>query len=92
MAVKIVASCTNCWACVPLCPTQAIYEAKPHFLVDAKRCTECVGDYDEPQCANICPVEGAILDSSGEPFNPPGSLTGIPPDKLAAALAATKNH
>ena len=44
MAVKIVESCVNCWACQPLCPSDAIYEAQPHFLVDAKRCTECDGE------------------------------------------------
>jgi Fe-S-cluster-containing hydrogenase component 2 len=79
MAVKIVASCINCWACQPLCPSAAIDEAKPHFLVDASRCTECVGDYPDPQCVSICPIEGAIVDSRGEPRNPPGSLQGILP-------------
>ena len=31
--------------------------------------------------------ETAILDAAGEALNPPGSLTGIPPHKLAAAMA-----
>ena len=79
MAVKIIASCINCWACEPLCPARAIYEAKPHFLVDERKCTECEGDYGALQCASICPVEGAIIDSLGNPLNPPGTLTGIPP-------------
>jgi ferredoxin len=87
MAVKIIASCVNCWACLPVCPAQAIYEAKPHFLVDASKCTECVGEYADPQCTSICPVEGAILDSRGESINPPGSLTGIALEKMAEALA-----
>ncbi|MEE4378987.1 MAG: ferredoxin [Candidatus Competibacteraceae bacterium] len=77
MAFTIVAECINCWACQPLCPTQAIFLAQPHFLIDAKKCTECVGDYADPQCASICPVEGAILDSQGYPLNPPGSLSGL---------------
>lgn len=85
MAVKIVAACINCWACQPVCPVGAIYAAKPHFRVDPRQCTECAGVYADPQCASICPVEGAILDSLGEPFNPPGSLTGIPPLKTAQA-------
>ncbi len=79
MAVKIVAACINCWACEPLCPTRAIYVAKPHFLVDDRKCTECEGDYADLQCASICPVEGAIIDSLGNPLNPPGTLTGISP-------------
>ena len=51
MALKIVESCVNCWACEPLCPNQAIYEAKPHFRVDAGKCTECAGDFSDAQCA-----------------------------------------
>lgn len=89
MALKIVDACVNCWACEPLCPNGAIHAARPHFLIDAGICTECAGDHADPQCAEICPVEGAILDANNEPMNPPGSLTGIPPAVWAAALAAT---
>ena len=35
-----------------------------------------------PQCAAICPIEMAIVDELGEFLNPPGSLTGIPIEKL----------
>jgi len=87
MAFQIIEGCVNCWACEPLCPSQAIYEAKPHFLIDAKKCTECEGDHAEPQCASICPIEGVILCALGEPLNPLGSLTGIPPERMAAAMA-----
>lgn len=87
MALEIIESCVNCWACEPLCPNDAIYEAKPHFLIDEMKCTECEGDYHLPQCATICPIEGAILDMYGEALNPPGSLTGIPPEKLQEAMA-----
>ncbi len=83
MAVDITAACINCWACQPLCPVGAIVEAQPHFRVITSQCTECEGEYAEPQCASICPVEGAILDALGNPINPPGSLTGIPPGRLA---------
>jgi ferredoxin len=87
MALEIVESCVNCWACEPLCPSQAIYEAAPHFLIDAKKCTECEGDYADPQCASICPIEGAILDSFHDAMNPAGSLTGIPPERMEQAMA-----
>ncbi|RCX31991.1 4Fe-4S binding protein [Thioalbus denitrificans] len=86
MALKIIESCVNCWACEPLCPSQAIFEAHPHFLIDARKCTECEGDFSDPQCASICPIEGAILDAAGLALNPPGSLTGIPPSRLAEAM------
>ncbi len=78
MAFAITSACTNCFACEPLCPNKAISEAKPHFLIDAAQCTECEGEFEEPQCGAICPIEGAIIDANGEALNPPGSLTGIP--------------
>jgi Fe-S-cluster-containing hydrogenase component 2 len=87
MAFKIIESCINCWACEPLCPSQAIVAADPHFLIEANKCTECDGDYADPQCVSICPIEGAILDSAGKAANPEGSLTGIPPLKLQVAMA-----
>jgi len=70
-----------------LCPSNAIYEAKPHFMIDSKKCTECEGDFADAQCATICPIEGAILDSFAVALNAPGSLTGIPPAKMDAAMA-----
>ena len=66
---------------------QAIQAATPHFLIDADKCTECSGDFAEAQCASICPIEGAIINELGEALNPPGSLTGIPPARWAAAQA-----
>jgi ferredoxin len=87
MAFNIIESCVNCWACEPVCPSKAIFAAVPHFIIDKKLCTECEGDYADPQCASICPIEGAILNSQGESANPPGSLTGIPPERLNAAMA-----
>ena len=87
MAFKIIENCVNCWACEPLCPSGAIRTAKPHFLIDTNRCTECLGDYADPQCASICPIEGAIVNELNEPLNPPGSLTGIPPDRRTAVMA-----
>ncbi len=87
MAFEIIESCVNCWACEPLCPNKAIYEAKPHFLIDMDKCNECSGDFEESQCVSICPIEGAILDETGVALNPPGSLTGIPPEKFAELVA-----
>jgi Fe-S-cluster-containing hydrogenase component 2 len=94
MAFKIIEGCVNCWACEPLCPSQAIFlpvaaagSAKAPFVIDATKCTECEGDHAEPQCASICPIEGVILDGRGVRLNPPGSLTGIPPERTAAVMA-----
>ncbi|MFO7592499.1 MAG: ferredoxin [Pseudomonadota bacterium] len=82
MALKIVENCVNCFACMEVCPSEAIYEAKPHFLIDAKKCSECEGDYADAQCAGICPIEEAILAADGTPMNPLGSLTAIPIERL----------
>jgi ferredoxin len=92
MSLEIIESCVNCWACEPLCPSNAIYEARPHFLIDAKKCTECEGDYADPQCASICPIEGAILSGVGDAMNPSGSLTGIPPERMAEAMAEMQSR
>ena len=90
MALTIASNCVNCWACEPLCPNQAIRAAAPHFVIDAGKCTECLGEFADPQCAEICPIEGAILDAQNRPLNPPGSLTGIPPGlRIAPALTET---
>lgn len=76
MALTIVNTCINCWACLPLCPNEAIIEAQPHFRIDARFCTECQDDFAQPQCAAICPVDGAIVDALGAPVNPAAALWG----------------
>jgi Fe-S-cluster-containing hydrogenase component 2 len=91
VALRITSLCVNCWACLPLCPSDAIAANGPersHFTIDPSSCTECEGDFAHPQCASICPVEEAIVDAAGTPLNPRGSLTGIAPDRLEEARAA----
>ena len=90
MAFEIIESCVNCYACEPLCPNQAIYQAKPHFLIDPDKCTECIGDFMDAQCSSICPIEGAILDELGRELNPLGSLTGISLTLLGQYQAAVE--
>jgi ferredoxin len=82
MALTIVEACVNCFACLEVCPSEAIYEAKPHFMIDAKKCSECEGDFADAQCGSICPIEEAILAADGTPINPLGSLTSIPVERL----------
>ena len=94
MSLEIVESCVSCHACSMVCPTNAISksEGDKHFLIDSKKCTECEGDYADSQCASICPIEGAILDSKGGSINSPGTLTGIPPERMAEAMAELQSH
>jgi ferredoxin len=54
MALLINDDCTLCDACVPVCPNEAIKAGQP-YVIDALRCTECVGAEDEPQCKLVCP-------------------------------------
>ena len=48
--------------CEPECPNQAISMGMDIYEIDAERCTECVGHYDEPQCVMVCPVECIVPD------------------------------
>ena len=57
MALMIVDPCTNCDACTPACPNEAIAAGDPIYTIDPLRCTECVGAEDEPQCKPVCPAE-----------------------------------
>ena len=57
MALLINDDCTACDACKPVCPNEAIAVGDPIYIIDALRCTECVGHFDEPQCVVVCPVE-----------------------------------
>jgi ferredoxin len=57
MALMITQDCTACDACKPACPNEAIAEGSPMYVIDALRCTECVGAEDDPQCALMCPAD-----------------------------------
>jgi ferredoxin len=76
MATMITEECINCGACEPECPNTAIYEGGVQFeapdgaMHDAltediyyivpQKCTECVGFFDQEQCAAVCPVDCCI--------------------------------
>ena len=61
MALAITGDCTACDACKPVCPNEAIAVGDPVYVIDALKCTECVGAEDEPQCQLVCPVENCIV-------------------------------
>lgn len=64
MSLIITDACINCDICEPECPNQAIYQGEVIYEIDPNRCTECVGHFDEPQCAIVCPVECIPLDEN----------------------------
>ncbi|HTY56417.1 MAG TPA: hypothetical protein VMB26_14505 [Candidatus Binataceae bacterium] len=77
MATLITEDCINCAACEPECVNGAIYEggvawemdgeehaalsADTYYIVPQK-CSECMGFYDEEQCASVCPVDCCVPD------------------------------
>jgi ferredoxin len=77
MATFITEECINCGACEPECPNTAIYAGGAQYdfkgaKVDAisndfyyivpEKCTECVGHFDQEQCAAVCPVDCCVPD------------------------------
>lgn len=62
MAYKITEDCINCGACEPECPNQAISPGDERYEIDPDKCTECVGYFDEPQCAAVCPSNACVPD------------------------------
>jgi ferredoxin len=61
MAMKIVETCIDCGACEPECPNKAIGAGDGLYVIDAARCTECVGAFDAPRCVERCPIEDCIV-------------------------------
>ena len=57
MALIITEECTNCDACVPVCPNEAISEGDDIYVIEPDLCTECVGHFEESQCVEVCPAD-----------------------------------
>ena len=62
MALIITDECINCDVCEPECPNGAISQGDETYVIDAAKCTECVGHYDESQCIAVCPVDCIVVD------------------------------
>jgi len=57
MTFQIIASqCTACGACEFECPNAAIRQKGGVYIINPKKCTECVGFFETQQCAVMCPV------------------------------------
>ena len=58
-------TCTSCGLCLKVCPNKAISHKGKIFKINPDKCKDCKGDFDTPQCAEICqtgacvPVEAA---------------------------------
>ena len=62
MALMINDECVNCAACEPECPNEAISEGEEFYVINPDLCTECVGAFDESQCAEVCPTDSCVPD------------------------------
>ena len=62
MALHITDQCINCDVCEPECPNDAISMGPEIYVIDFRRCTECVGHFETPQCVEVCPVDCIPLD------------------------------
>lgn len=51
MAHKIDDKCTNCGACVDVCPVDAISPGDGKHVIDKDKCVDCGA------CVDECPVE-----------------------------------
>ena len=75
MSTTITEECINCGACEPECPNTAIYEggaawqndgqshpalSQDLYYIVPEKCTECVGFFDQEQCAAVCPVDCCV--------------------------------
>jgi len=63
MAYKITDECISCGACEAECSNNAISEGEEIYIIDPDRCTECVGNFESPQCAEVCPVDACVPDT-----------------------------
>ena len=72
MAYTIVAdNCTACSACEAECPNVAISAKDFAFVINPKKCTECIGHFDVPQCIAVCPVDNTcVIDKSVPRYQP----------------------
>ena len=66
MAYKITDDCISCGACEPECQNQAISEGETIYVIDLDKCTECVGNFESPKCAEVCPVDACVADPDHE--------------------------
>jgi ferredoxin len=87
MALMITDACINCDVCEPECPNGAISAGIEIYVIDADKCTECVGHFDAPQCREVCPVDCIPLDP--ERVESPEELRAKYERLVAAGVART---
>ncbi len=67
MAYKITDECISCGACEAECDVNnAISEGDVTYVIEADKCTECVGNYDVARCVEVCPIDDCIVQDPKE--------------------------
>ena len=109
MATKITEECINCGACEPECPNTAIYSSGTQYELNGKmydalstdfyyivpeKCTECVGHFDQEQCAAVCPVDCCVPDPDHTETEDQLMVKAkkIHPEKSFSELSAANSH
>ena len=54
MAYVIKDDCIACGACEAECPTEAISEGNPIYVIDPDKCIDCGA------CADVCPTDSPV--------------------------------
>ena len=62
MSLMITDQCINCDMCLAECPNGAIFEGPNTYEINAEKCTECVGFYENKTCVDVCPIECIVQD------------------------------
>lgn len=62
MALLITQDCINCEICQWECDQDAISRSDTIHVIDANKCTECIGFHTEPQCVIVCAVDCIVPD------------------------------
>ncbi len=81
MSYKISDACASCGSCAAECPNQAISEGDSQYQIDPSKCTECVGFFNEAQCASTCPCEAISLENPETEEALKNKLKTMYPDK-----------
>ena len=61
MALKITEECISCGACEVECKNEAIKEGETIYIIDPKKCTECIGWFESAKCIEVCPITDCCI-------------------------------
>jgi ferredoxin len=109
MSTKITDECINCGACEPECPNTAIYAGGAQYELNGgsfdalsgdfyyivpEKCTECVGHFDQEQCASVCPVDCCVPDEAHVETEEVllDRAKAIHPERAFTELSAANSH